>query len=372
MAQTTDSTLIAAYRSSADAQAAAADLQAAGINRSDIFLESGAGATASTEATDSYGSRTARHEGGIAGWFKSLFDGEDANTAPTGYHKAIEGGGYLLSVDVHAGQVDSVETILNRHNPLNVSTDDQTTYGNTGTAAVPPVATGTSTRPVAATGAVRDTTNEAIPVIQEEMQVGKRQVLRGGVRVFSRMVETPVEESIGLREEHVNVQRNPVNRAATDADFAAGREQTIEVDEYAEEAVVGKQVRVVEEVSIGKTSSERTETVKDTLRHTEVNVEQVPGSTATSSTTKGTTGLYDEDFRRDFQTRYASTGASYDTYSPAYTYGSEMAADPRYKGRNFSDVESDLRSDYGRRYPNSTWEKMKDSVRTGWDRVTGR
>ncbi len=80
----------------------------------------------------------------------------------------------------------------------------------------------------------------------------------------------------------------------------------------------------------------------------------------------------DEDFRRDFTSRYGSSGVSYDTYAPAYLYGYEMASDPRYQGRDFSQVENELRSDYGRRYPNSTWEKMKDSIRYGWNKVTGK
>src|SRR5437764_3366736 len=51
----------------------------------------------------------------------------------------------------------------------------------------------------------------AIPVVEEQLKVGKREVQRGGVRVFSRVVETPVNESVNLREEHVNVERRPVN-----------------------------------------------------------------------------------------------------------------------------------------------------------------
>ena len=396
MASTTDSTIVAAFRNSSDAQAAAADLQTAGISRSDIFLESSSASSTTGASTSDYSSRTAHHEGGITGWFKSLFGADDeAGTASTGYQQTMQQGGYLLSVDVTASQIDSVETILNRHNPLNVQSDDTTSYGNTsgatttGAASAGAVTAGAlgatggygsttgakATTPVASTvstTAARTGETGSIPVIQEDMQVGKRQVLRGGIRVFSRVVERPVEESIGLREEHAHVTRQPVNRPATEADFTAGREQTIEVAEYGEEAVVGKRARVVEEVQVGKQVSERTETVRDTVRHTEVQVEQVPGSQQTSGTTGGT--AFNEDyFRQDFKTRYGSTpGASYESYSPAYKYGYEMSNDPRYKGKSFSTVESDLRSDYGRRYPNSTWEKMKDAIQSGWGGMTKR
>jgi uncharacterized protein (TIGR02271 family) len=113
-----------------------------------------------------------------------------------------------------------------------------------------------------------------IPVVEEELQVGKREVEQGGVRVESRVTETPVEEQVQLREERVHVERRPVNRPVSNADEAF-REGSIEVTGKAEEAVVAKQARVVEEVVVGKEVAERTETVKDTLRRTDVDVQEV-------------------------------------------------------------------------------------------------
>jgi uncharacterized protein (TIGR02271 family) len=378
MASTTKSTIIAAFRNSADAQAAAQDLQAAGINRGDIYLESSGSGTST--ATD-YGSRTTGHEGGITGWFKSLFGAED-DADRTGYERAYSEGSYLLSVDADENQIDQIEDVLNRHSPVNVSTDDAYTGGST-TGASNYATTGTAAGIANTSGLGGSQTNagvntsESIPVIEEQLQVGKRRVLRGGVKVVSRVVEQPVEENLQLQEERVRVERRPVNRAATEADFATGREQVIEVEEFAEQPVVAKQARVVEEVRVGKEVSQRSETVRDTVRRTEVDVEPITGTTGTTASGTGTTttgAAYDDtDFRNDFQTRYSSTpGASYETYSPAYRYGYEAASDPRYKGKDFSEIESDLRSDYGRRYPNSTWEKMKDSIRYGWDKVTGK
>jgi uncharacterized protein (TIGR02271 family) len=390
MASTTRSTVIAAFRNSADAQAAAQDLQAAGVNRGDIYLESSGSDTSTTGySSDDYGSRTTHHEGGITGWFKSLFGAED-DTERAGYERAYSQGTYLLSVDANEDQIDRIEDILNRHSPVNVHTDDAYTGGYTGgtagtTSTADTTTANTTARNVAGTAGTTaaNTSEQAIPVVEEELQVGKRRVLRGGVRVYSRVIEQPVEESVNLQEERVRVDRRPVNRPVTDADLRAGQEQVIEVEEYAEEPVVAKQARVVEEVRVGKETSQRTETIRDTVRHTEVDVEPVTGTatgagtaTAPATGTTGTTGtgaaFDDSDFRRDFQTNYANSGASYDTYAPAYRYGYTMASDPRYKGKSFSDVENDLRSDYGRQYPNSTWDKMKNSVRYGWDKVTGK
>jgi hypothetical protein len=81
---------------------------------------------------------------------------------------------------------------------------------------------------------------------------------------------------------------------------------------------------------------------------------------------------YAGDFRLHYERTFVATGVPFEQYSPAYEYGYQMAGEPRYRGRNFNDVEGDLRRDYERAHPNSTWEKMKDAVRYGWDRLTGK
>jgi len=126
-------------------------------------------------------------------------------------------------------------------------------------------------------------------VIEENLQVGKRVEQTGGARLRSRIVERPVEASVRLREEHVTVQRNPVNRPATEADFNAFKEGDVEITESAERAVVGKEARVVEEVTLGKEVTEREETIHDTVRKTEVDVEQIPNSGTTNTGTTNTT-----------------------------------------------------------------------------------
>ncbi len=124
-----------------------------------------------------------------------------------------------------------------------------------------------------------ETSGKAIPIIEEELQVGKREVEGGGVRVQSHITEKPVEEHVTLREEHVKVERHPVNREVTSADMANFKEGEINITTRAEEPVVIKQARVVEEVEIGKQVSEREETVRDTVRRTDVDVEEVDTNT---------------------------------------------------------------------------------------------
>jgi uncharacterized protein (TIGR02271 family) len=211
----------------------------------------------------------------------------------------------------------------------------------------------------------------AIPVVQEDLKVGKREVQRGGVRVFSRVVETPVNESINLREEHVNVERRPVDQPISPSDSTAFKEQTIEMRETAEEPLIQKTARVVEEVLVGKEVSQRQQNISDTVRHTEVQVESLDKDRSSMRASS----LEDDDsyYRNDWNTNYSSLGGSYDDYAPAYRYGSEMRRDAKYSKRDWSDVENDLRSDWDTRYSNngvSTWDKMKAAIRRGWDKIT--
>ena len=208
----------------------------------------------------------------------------------------------------------------------------------------------------------RDSDKTAIPVVEESIDIDKRAVERGGVRVQTEMVEEPVEEQVRLREEHVHVERRPVDRAVTDADLNALHDGTIEVTERAEEAVVNKEARVVEEVVISKDVDERVETVRDSVRHTEVHVDELSGNRSD----------WDSEWRADYDRNYASSGYTYDQYRPAYEYGSTLASDQRYSGRGWNEIETDARRDWESRYGDSPWENFKDAVRGGWERATGQ
>ena len=112
--------------------------------------------------------------------------------------------------------------------------------------------------------------------VREELTVGTRKVATGGVRVTSSVSEAPVEETVTLREEEVSAERTPASRtlSAEEAE-AAFRGRTVEALGTREEAEVSKEARVVGEVSIGKRVEEREETVRDTVRRTEVDVEEI-------------------------------------------------------------------------------------------------
>ncbi|KAA0597110.1 stress response protein YsnF [Azospirillum lipoferum] len=116
---------------------------------------------------------------------------------------------------------------------------------------------------------------EQIPIVEEQVNIGKRSVERGGVRVRSYVVETPVEEQVRLRDETVTVERRPGGLVEGSAEVPADafRERTIEVTETDEEAVVSKTAHVRETVVVRKDVEERAQSVRDTVRRTEVEIE---------------------------------------------------------------------------------------------------
>ncbi len=238
MALTNDTTtLICLFHHDDQARAAMNDLQSSGIPDSAISVMGG---NAGSESLESLGV-PARD-------LKRLRDG-------------ISDGGTIVAVSAISDHVDTVEEIFGKHQATKIDEASRDTE---------------EALPLAAAAAGET----AIPIVEEELAVGKRTVDQGGVRVYRRVVEIPADATVNLREEHVVVERTAVDRPATDADLRA--HQPIELTETAEEAVVSKNARVVEEVLVGKQVGEHTEHIQDTVRKTEVEVENLaPTDTVT-------------------------------------------------------------------------------------------
>lgn len=406
-------TLVAVFDNQSDAQNAKDELLAAGFTRENVNVSSAnlSGTTDNlTNTTTGTSAMGSTHEEGVGASIKHFFTnlfGDDNDTHATRYSNFVSGGQHVLTLTTDSEpEVERAADVIERFGPIDIDErhDLSGSAASLGTSAYQPQSSmssasmqsdtysgnlsgsnlsgtnlsgdlgdnrsGSLQRDTAVGRSDLDRTGQAaIPVVEEQLKVGKRLVERGGVRVFSRVVETPVNESVSLREEHVSVERRPVDQPLSAADAAAFKEQTIELRETAEEAVVQKSARVVEEVVVGKEVTQRQEQINDTVRHTEVDVQQLQGSGMNS----GLSADDDMYYRNDWQTNYSSLGGSYDDYAPAYRYGNEMRRDARYQGRNWDDVESDLRSDWDTRYGSSgasTWEKMKAAVRSGWNRMT--
>ncbi|MGH9855564.1 MAG: YsnF/AvaK domain-containing protein [Blastocatellia bacterium] len=115
----------------------------------------------------------------------------------------------------------------------------------------------------------------AFPVIEEELRIGKRMVEHGGVRIYGRVTERPVEQEVHLREERINVKHRQVDRIASEQDLGMFRDVLVEVTEMSEEPVVTKESHVVEEVIISKEVVDHPQTIRETLRRADVEVERL-------------------------------------------------------------------------------------------------
>ena len=280
-------TLVGIFDDYNTAQQVAQDFVQRGFNQADINItanDAKPGTTHYGGGTDAtYNTAGSTFSDRISNFFSNLF-GSDVDESDRGiYAESLRRGSTLVTIKAEDQLVDTAAEIMNRHGAVDIDqrAAQYQASGYTGFDAAAPAVTADQIRQE------RDRLSNqgevALPVVEEQLQVGKRAVQRGGVRVYTRVTERPVEETINLREEQVRVERRPVDRPVSEADLAAVREGAIEVTTTGEEAVVSKQARVVEEVVVGKEATERTETVRDTVRRTDVDVEQ-----ADADTTRGT------------------------------------------------------------------------------------
>jgi len=254
------SNIVGCFDNPADARAVQQELIAAGIPANNVrLMNEGAQRTTSTTMST--------EDTGVWQSIKEAFGFADERDR-SAYTEAARRGGVIVSIDAPDNAIDLAVSIMRRHNvvDLDARETEWREQGWTGAAAAAGQQTGTREG------------EEVVPVVEEELRVGKRQVQQGGVRVYSRVTETPVEENINLRQEKVSVERRPVDRPITDRDRPF-QEKAIEATETREEAVVDKHARVVEEVAVRKDVEEKNETVRDTVRKTDVEVEQSPGQT---------------------------------------------------------------------------------------------
>jgi len=202
------------------------------------------------------------------------------------YAEGVQQGGSLIILQaLNDRDAETAADILDRHNVVDISQR----MGGFQRQSIERTTTSTASSGTAMNSNLYNGQDVAIPIIEEELHVGKREVEGGGVRVNTRVEEVPVNEQVTLRDEQVDIHRKRVDRPVTEADMAAVQSGTFEVREHDEEAVVDKQARVVEEVHIRKDVQERTENIQDTVRRTDVDVDQL-GQRTVGSTDVNTTG----------------------------------------------------------------------------------
>jgi uncharacterized protein (TIGR02271 family) len=277
----TNESIVAVYDTAEHAARAVEALEAAGVPSSAISQHASSAVSDTTTTAPV-------HE---KGFWATLFGGEPEYEHDTAvYDRSLASGSTVVTVKAPEEHLNQVMDILERHNPIDLD-ERASSYGlSTGHSAAPAAPTMPSDRETSlarsgeafADTGMRQGGEEVIQLSEEQLNVGKRLVNRGTTRVRRFVVETPVEEAVSLHSERVSVERRPVEAGTkvVDPDFT---DRTVEVTETEEEAVVGKTARVKEEVVVNKAVADRVETVRDTVRHEDVEVSRDGHETGTAA-----------------------------------------------------------------------------------------
>ena len=305
----TDRTLTAMYDTRGAAETAHDQLIELGVAVDAVAIRGVEGGETAASST------TAAEDRGFWASLSDLFmPDEDRHT----YAEGLKRGGYLLSARVPDGLQDAAADILEAFEPIDLDQRSETWRqggwtGYEASADAPAKAAYGEGAGLAEAGGpfesetTTDTArqgygevagvqpaierrdmassagDEVIQAAEEQLRVGKREVGGGRVRVRSYVTERPVEEQVELRQEHVSLERRPVDREVAPGE-AAFQERTIEAVERGEEAVVSKTARVTEEIGLRKDVERETETIRDTVRKQEIEVEDDRGPRKSTGT----------------------------------------------------------------------------------------
>jgi len=302
--------LVAVYPTLEEARRVSDRLLAEGVNAADVRLTDAAMTSGTSDVP-----REPHREGGFFDW---LFASDVPDYDRNRYSRYLNENRVAVSVRaVDQHWHDRILAIMEEFNPIDIDDDGHsvtheraatgisaspatsaqtagttasTNVGTTGTYHTASARTelGATARTDMQTRARTDMSREreeVIPVVKEELEVGKRATERR-YRVKTYVVEHPVEKQVTVRDERVEIEHRPISRTG---DLRMPQEREIEVVERHEEPFAEKRVTGQEEIVVRKEVVERPETVRGTVRETKVDVEKEPADTAARTTTDTTT-----------------------------------------------------------------------------------
>ena len=215
-------TVVGLFPSTSVANSVKQTLVSQGYNASDIRVmandhddEYTGGSTGSTASSITGSGEGTGIGDKISGFFKSLSGGDD--DVHNHYASGVNQGGALLTVKTEDERANTVASLLREHGARDIEggSSDRTYAGDqygTGAGSLGALGTtgttgsyGTGTSGYA--GTVDNVAGqESIPIVEENLVVGKREVDRGGVRVYSHVVEEPVSADVSLRGHDAEVR----------------------------------------------------------------------------------------------------------------------------------------------------------------------
>lgn len=230
--------------------------------------------------------RTEGHEARHPGFWQRLFGNTLEEDQAEVYEDAMRTGGVVLSLRADEDELPRALGILDAHEELtersaalpdDYAPDDGLTAPASGTlqenGAIDPLHTDSAHRGTARTALTGDESDEdVLRLAEERLEVGKRLVSEGSTRVRRYTVTDRVSENVSLHEQHAEIFRRPVNETGS-PDQVDWSEKTVEVEETHEQPVVNKTAQIIEEVVLRKEASDRVETINDSVRRQEVDID---------------------------------------------------------------------------------------------------
>jgi len=264
-------TLVAVYDTPAHGDAAVMALKAVGFAESDIsvFDRDRLKAGGSTLAT------------GVKapGLWQQLFGADLYEHEAKVYGQTVQEGGALASVRVPPSEVAHARVVLDIHWPVDVH-DRAVTSGVASTAHVDAIEKKLDAVPLAEAQTVAVSPKlaaahpEILSLAEEQLEIGKQMIETGRTRVRRFVTAHDVSHDVTLHREHAEVLRKAISDPAYigEIDWA---DRTIEAIETAEQAVVNKTARIVEEVALRMIGSDKVETIRDKLRRHNLEIERI-------------------------------------------------------------------------------------------------
>jgi uncharacterized protein (TIGR02271 family) len=113
-----------------------------------------------------------------------------------------------------------------------------------------------------------------IPIVHEQFQVDKRQLLKSKVKVHKTVEEHLETVNLSLQSEVIEVKRVPKDEMVREASSSRQEGDTLILPVYEEVLVVEKRLRLVEEIHITTKRTQRHEVREVLLRQEKVRLER--------------------------------------------------------------------------------------------------
>ncbi|MGT2477700.1 hypothetical protein [Paraburkholderia terrae] len=396
-------TVMGVYDSYADACSAQQSLNEAGVAAADIAIYSMSAETPLDKGPRVYapGAASGGHRAPVFDrleqLFARLFESGKYPPEAEDYREFVRRGGTIVCADVSEMQVDMARDVMRRTGAADIEDRSAAWRNRSGERHE----FGSALNQGSATARESSAQHTPGPVLEEDAAAEDASLLHGSsdrsadyAEPFPELKQEPAmtqgstsspvpECASGVNPVDEDARRNTAFTAAEPASVSGMEQVTTrtEAEDYGSSTgQIQQSMSAVPDVDVPRTTA----SVNDDMRSRGAGssgykegvaaAEPTPGAGLVGDPIMGTPleeFPYDDEFRTEYDARYANTGSSYDEYRRAYTHGTTLGQDERYAAQDWQSVEPGAREDWESRYPESGWERFKVAVRHGWERVRG-